>query len=80
MNKTIDIQAAVAIAAAEAMAAKTQGTFGVGGVLLDGAGNGLQSMHNNVVRQGLVFDPTAHGEIGSAVSPVTASLAKSPGL
>ena len=62
MNKTIDIQAAVAIAAAEAMAAKTQGTFGVGGVLLDGAGNVLQSMHNNVVRQGLVFDPTAHGE------------------
>lgn len=62
MNKTIDIQAAVAIAAAEALAAKTQGTFGVGGVLLDGAGNVLQSMHNNVVRQGLVFDPTAHGE------------------
>src|SRR5471032_1422701 len=62
LNKKIDIQAAVAIAAAEAMAAKTQGTFGVGGVLLDGAGNVLQSMHNNVVRQGLVFDPTAHGE------------------
>lgn len=62
MNKTIDIQAAVAIAAAEALAAKTQGTFGVGGVLLDGAGNVLQSMHNNVVRHGLVFDPTAHGE------------------
>lgn len=62
MNKTIDIQAAVAIAAAEALAAKAQGTFGVGGVLLDGAGNVLQSMHNNVVRDGLVFDPTAHGE------------------
>src|SRR5450830_1348330 len=62
LNKTIDIEAAVAIAAAEAMAGKTQGTFGVGGVLLDGAGNVLQSMHNNVVRQELVFDPTAHGE------------------
>ena len=62
MNKTIDIQAAVAIAAAEALAAKTQGTFGVGGVLLDGFGNVLQSMHNNVVRDGLVLDPTAHGE------------------
>jgi len=52
----------VAIAAAEALAAKAQGTFAVGGVLLDGAGNVLQSMHNNVVRDGLVFDPTAHGE------------------
>ena len=52
----------MAIAAAEALAAKAQGTFGVGGVLLDGAGNVLQSMHNNVVRDGLVFDPTAHGE------------------
>lgn len=62
MNKTIDVQAAVAIAAAEAMTAKTQGTFGVGGVLLDQAGNVLQSMHNNVVRNGLIFDPTAHGE------------------
>ena len=62
MNKTIDIQAAVAIAAAEALAAKAQGTFGVGGVLLDGYGNVLQSMHNNVVQGGLVLDPTAHGE------------------
>lgn len=52
----------MAIAAAEALAAKAQGTFAVGGVLLDGAGNVLQSMHNNVVRDGLVFDPTAHGE------------------
>ena len=62
MNKTIDVQAAVAIAAAQAMAAKTQGTFGVGGVLLDQSGNVLQSLHNNVVRDGLIFDPTAHGE------------------
>ncbi|MDC8757154.1 nucleoside deaminase [Janthinobacterium fluminis] len=62
MNKTIDVQAAVAIAAAEAMTAKTQGTFGVGGVLLDQSGNVLCSMHNNVVKNGLIFDPTAHGE------------------
>lgn len=62
MNKTIDVQAAVAIAAGEAMLAKTQGTFGVGGVLLDQAGTVLHSLHNNVVRHGLVFDPTAHGE------------------
>ena len=62
MKKTIDVQAAVAIAANEAIAAKTQGTFGVGGVLLDQYGNVLKSLQNNVVREGLIFDPTAHGE------------------
>lgn len=61
-KKTIDVQAAVAIAAAEAIAAKTQGTFGVGGLMLDQHGNVLKSLHNNVVLHGLVFDPTAHGE------------------
>ncbi|MTV37255.1 nucleoside deaminase [Duganella radicis] len=62
LKKTIDVQAAVAIAAAEAIAAKTQGTFGVGGLMLDQHGNVLQSLHNNVVKDGLIFDPTAHGE------------------
>jgi tRNA(Arg) A34 adenosine deaminase TadA len=62
LKKTIDVQAAVAIAASEAIAAKTQGTFGVGGVLLDQHGNVLKSLQNNVVREGLIFDPTAHGE------------------
>jgi len=61
-KKTIDVQAAVAIAAAEAIAAKTQGTFGVGGLMLDQHGNVFKSLHNNVVLHGLVFDPTAHGE------------------
>ena len=31
-------------------------------ILLDQHGNVLQSLHNNVIKQGLVFDPTAHGE------------------
>lgn len=62
LKKTIDVQAAVAIAAAEAIAARTQGTFGVGGLMLDQHGNILQSLHNNVVKDGLIFDPTAHGE------------------
>lgn len=62
MKKTIDVQAAVAIAANEAIAARTQGTFGVGGLLLDQFGNVLKALQNNVVRDGLVFDPTAHGE------------------
>ncbi len=62
MKKTIDVQAAVAIAAGEAIAAKTQGTFGVGALLLDHFGNVLKAIHNNVIRDGLIWDPTAHGE------------------
>jgi tRNA(Arg) A34 adenosine deaminase TadA len=62
VKKTIDVQAAVTIASLEAIAAKTQGTFGVGGVMLDGFGNVLQAVHNQVVRDGLIWDPTAHGE------------------
>jgi cytosine deaminase len=62
VRKTIDVQAAVAIAASEAIAAKAQGTFGVGALLLDQHGNMLTSLPNNVMRDGLVFDPTAHGE------------------
>ncbi len=62
LKKAIDVQAAVALAATQAIAAKTQGTFGVGGVLLDARGNLLKALQNNVVRDGLVFDPTAHGE------------------
>lgn len=62
INKTIDVQAAVAIAAREAIAGKAQGTFAVGGVLLDQQGNVLKAIQNNVVRHGLIFDPTAHGE------------------
>ncbi|MEJ7805484.1 MAG: nucleoside deaminase, partial [Telluria sp.] len=50
------------MAAAQAIAAKTQGTYGVGGVLLDQQGNVLKALQNNVVCDGLIFDPTAHGE------------------
>jgi len=62
VKKAIDVQAAVAIASLEAIAAKTQGTFGVGGVMLDSFGSVLQTVHNNVIRNGLIHDPTAHGE------------------
>ena len=62
LKKAIDVQAAVALAATQAIAARSQGTFGVGGVLLDQRGNVLKAMQNNVVREGLIFDPTAHGE------------------
>ena len=62
LKKAIDVQTAVALAAAQAIAAKSQGAFGVGGVLLDQHGNVLKALQNNVVRNGLIFDPTAHGE------------------
>lgn len=62
MKKVIDVQTAAALAATHAIAAKTQGTFGVGAVLLDQYGNVLKALANNVVRDGLIFDPTAHGE------------------
>lgn len=62
MKKVIDVQAAVAVAASEAISAKTQGTFGVGAAMLDAHGGVLKALHNNVIRDGMVFDPTAHGE------------------
>jgi cytosine deaminase len=62
VKKAIDVQTAVAIAASEAIAAKTQGTFGVGGLMLDARGTVLKSLHNNVIKHGLIYDPTAHGE------------------
>ncbi|HEU4778051.1 MAG TPA: nucleoside deaminase [Telluria sp.] len=62
LKKAIDVQTAVALAASQAIAAKGQGTFGVGGLLLDQHGNVLKALQNNVVCEGLIFDPTAHGE------------------
>lgn len=62
LKKAIDIQTAVALAASQAIAAKSQGTFGVGGLLLDQDGYVLKALQNNVVCDGLIFDPTAHGE------------------
>ncbi len=62
LRKLVDIQAAVALAAGEAIAAKERGTFGVGGVMLDQHGGLLKSLSNDVVRDGLIHDPTAHSE------------------
>jgi tRNA(Arg) A34 adenosine deaminase TadA len=62
LKKAIDVQTAVALAASQAIAAKSQGTFGVGGLLLDQHGYVLKALQNNVVCEGLIFDPTAHGE------------------
>jgi tRNA(Arg) A34 adenosine deaminase TadA len=62
MKKAIDVQAAVVIAAGQAVAAQCDGTFGVGGVMLDAQGNVLQVMRNRVVTGGRPHDPTAHSE------------------
>lgn len=56
------VQDAVFAAADQAVAADCQGTFSVGGVMLDNNGNVLNAIHNNVVVDGMTSDPTAHGE------------------
>ncbi|WP_430535376.1 nucleoside deaminase [Listeria rocourtiae] len=56
------VQEAVHEAAHQVLHASDQGTFSVGGVLMDTNGNVLYTEHNNVVKNNLVFDPTAHGE------------------
>ena len=45
-----------------ARAANRAGTFAVAGLLVDHKGSILKEVHNNVVRNGRVYDPTAHGE------------------
>src|SRR5690242_16208418 len=57
---TADDAAAHAIGLAEE--AVMQGSFGVGGFLLDQAGNVIVESLNAVVRDGHVVDPTAHVE------------------
>lgn len=56
------VQEAVKQAVSQAILADKQETFGVGGILIDIAGNVIHEMHNNVVMDRLVKDPTAHGE------------------
>ncbi len=56
------VQDAVYLTADQVLAASDQGTFSVGGVLMDTDGNVIHSLHNNVVKNGLTADPTAHGE------------------
>ncbi|KAF6838676.1 hypothetical protein CMUS01_04527 [Colletotrichum musicola] len=42
--------------------ALAQNTFAVGGVLLDSTGKVWQAMHNHVIENNCINDPTAHGE------------------
>jgi cytosine deaminase len=57
-----NVEMAAALAAEQVIQAFDQGTFSVGGVLLDNKGNLIHALHNNVVVDGTTFDPTAHGE------------------
>jgi cytosine deaminase len=57
-----DVEVAAALAAEQVLQAFDQGTFSVGGVLLDNEGKLIHALHNNVVKDGTTFDPTAHGE------------------
>lgn len=57
-----DVEVATALAAEQVIQAFDQGTFSVGGVLLDNIGKLTHALHNNVVKKGTTFDPTAHGE------------------
>jgi len=57
-----DVEVATALAAGQVLQAFDQGTFSVGGALLDNMENLTHALHNNVVKNGTTFDPTAHGE------------------
>jgi cytosine deaminase len=57
-----DVEMAAALAAEQVLQAFDQGTFSVGGVLLDNKGKLIHALHNNVVKAKTTFDPTAHGE------------------
>ncbi|MEA2886116.1 MAG: hypothetical protein QOD11_476 [Bradyrhizobium sp.] len=57
-----DVEIATTLAAEQVLQAFDQGTFSVGGVLLDNTGKLIHALHNNVVKDKTTFDPTAHGE------------------
>ncbi|MDQ1685567.1 MAG: hypothetical protein QOC82_2304 [Frankiaceae bacterium] len=69
MTLVSDAQEAVELVTAEAVLAAIQGTFAVGGAIIDRNGYVVQAMHNNVLEPypgstaGFnLHDPTAHGE------------------
>ncbi|MBC1475902.1 nucleoside deaminase [Listeria grandensis] len=57
-----NVENAVYEVANELLKAYNQGTFSVGGLLMDLEGNVLYKQHNNVITDNLIHDPTAHGE------------------
>jgi len=61
-QKITTIQQAAEVAMNQAIIAVDQGSFSVGGLLIDLAGNILKTNHNDVVHNHLVYDPTNHGE------------------
>ncbi|SFB89782.1 cytosine deaminase [Brevinema andersonii] len=61
-HQTKKLDESILMVASMAIEAYCQGTFSVGGILLDKAGNLIHKMHNNVIKNNILFDPTAHGE------------------
>ncbi|MBC1937717.1 nucleoside deaminase [Listeria grandensis] len=61
-NRVTNVENAVYEVANELLKAYNQGTFSVGGLLMDLEGNVLYKQHNNVITDNLIHDPTAHGE------------------
>ncbi|WP_439892273.1 nucleoside deaminase [Ralstonia sp. 25C] len=57
-----DVDRAMDRASDMATSAYCQGTFSVGGNMLDARGDELHALHNTVVVDGITHDPTAHGE------------------
>ena len=57
-----DVDRAMDRASDMATSAYCQGTFSVGGNMLDARGDELHALHNTVVVNGITHDPTAHGE------------------
>ena len=56
------VEQAAELAALQAMAAYCGGTFSVGGLLVGADGTVVEQMHNRVIVDGALMDPTAHGE------------------
>jgi tRNA(Arg) A34 adenosine deaminase TadA len=62
-TKTItSVGDAASLAAVQAMTAYCNKTFSVGGLLVDRDGRVIHQMHNQVIVDGALHDPTAHGE------------------
>lgn len=61
-ENTADLDEYVKLAMKQALEAAESGTYGVGGILMDMDGKVLCEMHNQVIKESRINDPTAHGE------------------
>lgn len=59
---TTSVEDAMALVVEQAMLARDRGTYGVGALLLSKSGEMLKEIHNNVIINDRLNDPTAHAE------------------